>query len=109
MRSYECIYIVEPSLDEQAVRDKAVKFGEVITSRQGVIQNLDQWGKRKLAYPIKKRYEGFYTFVRFQGTTEILQELNRVFRFDEHVLRHMIIVEERPKQAEAPTVPAEGK
>ena len=109
MRSYECIYILDPSLDEQTVRDKATKFGEVVTSRQGVIQNLDQWGKRKLAYPIKKRFEGFYTFMRFSGTTEILQELNRVFRFDEQVIRHMIIVEERPKQTEAPKPAAEGK
>jgi len=108
MRSYECIYILDPSLDEQMVRDKAVKFSDIVTSRQGVIANLDQWGKRKLAYPIKKRFEGFYTFMRFSGTNEILQELNRVFRFDEHVIRHMIIVEEHPKRPEAPATAPQG-
>jgi small subunit ribosomal protein S6 len=108
MRSYECIFILDPSLDEQTVRDKAAKFSEVVTSRQGVVHNLDQWGKRKLAYAIKKRHEGFYTFMRFSGTTEILQELNRVFRFDEHVVRHMIVVEERPRQPEAPKAAPEG-
>jgi small subunit ribosomal protein S6 len=109
MQSYECIYILDPTLDEQAVMDKAAKFGEIITSRQGVIGSVDQWGKRKLAYPIKKRFEGFYTFVRFTGGTDVLQELNRVFRFDEHVIRHFIVVEERPKPVEPPKAPAESK
>ncbi len=109
MQSYECIYILDPTLDEQTVKDKAAKFGEVITSRKGVIASVDQWGKRKLAYPIKKRFEGFYTFVRFSGEPDILQELNRVFRFDEHVIRHLIVVEERPKPAEPPKAPAESK
>jgi small subunit ribosomal protein S6 len=109
MQSYECIYILDPTLDEQAVRDKAAKFGEVITSRTGVIQSVDFWGKRKLAYPIKKRFEGFYTFVRFSGGADILQELNRVFRFDEHIIRHLIVVEERPKPAEPPKAQADTK
>ena len=109
MRAYECIYILNPSLDEQAVKDKAVKFSEIITSRQGQITSVDQWGKRRLAYPISKIYEGYYTFIRFAGTSEILKELDRVFRFDEMVLRHSLVVEEHPKQAEAPKSPTEEK
>lgn len=109
MRAYECIYILNPSLDEQAAKDKAVKFSEVITSRQGRITSVDQWGKRRLAYPINKIFEGYYTFIRFAGTSEILKELDRVFRFDETVLRHSLVVEERPKQAEAPKSPGEGR
>jgi small subunit ribosomal protein S6 len=109
MRAYECIYIVNPTLDEQAVKDKSVKIGEIITSRQGQVTSVDQWGKRRLAYPIDKIFEGYFTFIRFSGTSEILKELDRVFRFDEMVLRHSIVVEERPKQAEAAKTPAEGK
>ena len=109
MRAYECIYILNPSLDEQSVKEKAVKFSEVITARQGQITSVDQWGKRRLAYPINKIFEGYYTFIRFAGTGEILKELDRVFRFDETVLRHSIVVEERPKPAEATKSPAEGK
>jgi len=109
MRAYECIYILNPSLDEQAVKEKAVKFSEVITSRQGQITSVDQWGKRRLAYPINKIFEGYYTFIRFSGSGEILKELGRVFRFDDAVLRHSLVVEERPKPAEAGKSPAEGK
>jgi small subunit ribosomal protein S6 len=105
----KCIYILNPSLDEQAVKDKAVKYGEIVTSRQGQVTSVEQWGKRRLAYPINKIFEGYYTFMRFTGDTEILKELGRVFRFDESVVRHLIVVEERPKQAEAPKPPAEGK
>lgn len=96
MRTYECIYILDPSLDEQAVRDRASRYSEIVTSRAGEVKNLDHWGKRRLAYPIKKRVEGYYTFMRFAGGNEILRELNRVFGFDEAVLRHLIVVEEKP-------------
>jgi small subunit ribosomal protein S6 len=109
MRAYECIYILNPSLDEQAVKEKAVKYSEIITARQGLVTSVDQWGKRKLAYPIDKIYEGCYTFIRFTGSGEVLKELDRVFRFDETVLRHSIVVEERPKPAEAAKPPAGGK
>ncbi len=101
MRNYECIYILDPSLDEQAVKDKAARYGEIVTSREGTVHSVDQWGKRKLAYPIKKRQEGYYTFMRFAGSSEVLKELSRVFRFDESVLRHLIVVEEKPKSQES--------
>jgi small subunit ribosomal protein S6 len=109
MRAYECIYILNPSLDEQAIKDKAVKYGEIVTTRQGQVTSVEQWGKRRLAYPINKIFEGYYTFMRFTGDTEILKELGRVFRFDESVVRHLIVVEEHPKKVEAPKPPAEGK
>jgi small subunit ribosomal protein S6 len=102
MRTYECIYILNPSLDEQTVNEKAARYGEIVTSRQGQVHTVDQWGKRRLAFPIKKQFEGYYTFMRFAGGNEILKELNRVFGFDEAVLRHMIVVEEKPRQPEPP-------
>ncbi len=67
MRAYECIYILNPTLDEQAVKDKAVKYGEIVTARKGQVTSVDQWGKRRLAYPINKVFEGYYTFMRFTG------------------------------------------
>jgi small subunit ribosomal protein S6 len=109
MRAYECIYIIDPSLDEQAVKEKAAKYSEIITSRRGQITIVDQWGKRKLAYPIKKLYEGHYTFIRFSGDSEILKELGRVFRFDDAVLRHLIVVEEHPKARGAKNARAAGR
>ena len=95
MRTYECIYIIAPTQEEQAVKEKSTKVSEIISSRKGVVQALEIWGKRKLAYPIEKFREGYYTFVRFEGSGDILVELGKVFRFDEAVLRHMIVVEEK--------------
>jgi len=96
MRSYECVYILDPSLEELAVKEKTAKFGEIVTGRKGAVQRVDLWGKRKLAYPIAKRFEGNYVLMKFTGDNDILGELNRVFRFDDAVLRHLIVIDDNP-------------
>lgn len=103
MRAYECVYILDPSLEEAAVKEKTERFNEIITSRNGVVHKVDHWGKRKLAYPIEKKFEGIYTMIRFSGDNSILSELNRIFRFDDVVLRHLIIVDDNPSAQEAET------
>lgn len=96
MRVYECTYILNPTLEENAVAEKAERFSEIVTSRKGTVHDIDRWGKRRLAYPINKLQEGIYTMMRFSGDNDILKELNRVFRFDDNVIRHLIVVDENP-------------
>lgn len=96
MRAYECVYIIDPTLEEQAIKEKEAKLREIVTSRKGSVHKVDSWGKRRLAYPINKCFEGTYTIVKFSGNNEILAELNRVFRFDDGILRHMIVVDTDP-------------
>ena len=96
MRAYECVYILDPSLEELAVKEKTEKFKEIVASRGGTVRKVDPWGKRKLAYPIAKRFEGSYILMLFDGDNEILDELNRVYRFDDMVLRHLIVIDEDP-------------
>lgn len=96
MRAYECIYILDPSLEEPAIKEKNEKFSEIVSSRGGTVGAIDPWGKRKLAYPIEKRHEGSYILMRFTGDKAILAELNRIFRFDDAVLRHLIVCDENP-------------
>ena len=96
MRAYECVYIIDPALEEQAIKEKETKLREIVTSRKGAVHKVDNWGKRRLAYPINKCQEGTYTVVKFSGDNEILAELNRVFRFDDGILRHMIVVDSDP-------------
>jgi small subunit ribosomal protein S6 len=98
MRAYECVFILDPTLEEPAVKEKTDRFCEIITSRKGAVHNVDAWGKRRLAYPLNKRAEGVYTVLKFAGDNAILAELNRVFRFDDAVLRHLIVVDENPPQ-----------
>ncbi len=96
MRTYECVYILDPSLEETAVTEKTSRFNEIITSRNGTVEKIDIWGKRRLAYPIAKKFEGIYILMKFHGNSEILTELDRIYRFDDAVLRHLITVDDNP-------------
>ncbi|MBL4938418.1 30S ribosomal protein S6 [Clostridium sp. YIM B02515] len=95
MRKYETIFILHPSLDEEAVKANVEKFKGVIENGGGVVDNVDFWGKRKLAYEISKVNEGYYTLVNFTANTDLPKELDRVFRISDSVIRHIIIKEEQ--------------
>ena len=94
MREYETIFILHPSLDEEAVKANIEKFKGVIENGGGTVENVDFWGKRKLAYEIAKVNEGFYTLINFEANTELPKELDRVFRITDGVIRHIIVKNE---------------
>ena len=94
MRKYETIFILHPSLDEEAVKANIEKFKGVIENDGGTIENVDFWGKRKLAYEIAKVNEGFYTLINFEANTELPKELDRVFRITDGVIRHIVVKQE---------------
>ena len=106
MRAYECVFILDPTLEEITVKEKTDRYCEIITSRKGAVHKIDAWGKRRLAYPINKRSEGVYTVLKFLGDNTILAELNRVFRFDDAVLRHLIVVDDHPQPPATSGAPA---
>lgn len=94
MRQYETIFILHPSLDEEAVKANIEKFKGVIENGGGTVENVDFWGKRKLAYEIAKVNEGFYTLINFEANTELPKELDRVFRITDGVIRHIVVKQE---------------
>jgi len=94
MRKYETIFILHPSLDEEALKAGVEKFKGVIENGGGVVDNVDYWGKRKLAYEIKKVNEGHYTLINFSAEPDLPKELDRVFRITDTIVRHIIIKEE---------------
>ncbi len=94
MRKYETIFILHPSLDEEAVKANIEKFKGVIENGGGTVDNVDEWGKRKLAYTIDKVNDGHYTLVDFTANTELPRELDRIFRITDGVMRHIIIKKE---------------
>ncbi|MCE9656606.1 30S ribosomal protein S6 [Clostridium celatum] len=94
MRKYETIFILHPSLDEEAVKANIEKFQGVIVNGGGKVENVDFWGKRKLAYEINKVNEGYYTLVNFEANPELPKELDRVFRITDGVIRHIIVKQE---------------
>lgn len=91
MRSYETIFILHPSLDEEAVKANVEKFKGVIENNGGEVESVDSWGRRKLAYEIAKVSEGTYTLINFKSNTELPKELDRVFRITDGVIRHIIV------------------
>ena len=94
MRKYGTIFILHPALDEEAVKANIEKFKGVIENGGGTVENVDFWGKRKLAYEIAKVNEGFYTLINFEANTELPKELDRVFRITDGVIRHIVVKQE---------------
>ena len=94
MRKYETIFILSPSFEEEAVKATIEKFKGVIENGGGTVENVDFWGKRKLAYEIAKVNEGFYTLINFEANTELPKELDRVFRITDGVIRHIVVKQE---------------
>lgn len=94
MRKYETIFILNPSFDEETVKANIEKFKGVIENGGGTVENVDFWGKRKLAYEISKVNEGYYTLVNFTAGPELPRELDRIFRITDGVIRHIIVNEQ---------------
>ena len=93
MRKYETIFIQNPAFDEDQVNAIIEKFKGIIENGGGTVDNVDFWGKRKLAYEINKVNEGYYTLVNFTADSELPEELDRVFRITDGILRHIIVAQ----------------
>jgi small subunit ribosomal protein S6 len=94
LRKYEVIFILRPDLDEEKNTEVIEKFKTLIESHGGEILKLDKWGKRKLAYEVKKFREGLYVLIQMKAESKVATELDRVFKITDEVLRHMIIRED---------------
>ncbi|GAA4347033.1 30S ribosomal protein S6 [Microbacterium rhizosphaerae] len=88
---YELMVILTPELDERQVAPNLDKFLKVITNDGGSIDNVDVWGRRRLAYEIQKKSEGLYAVVNFTATSEATQELDRQLKLSELVMRTKVL------------------
>jgi len=104
MRKYETIYVVQPDLGEEDIKAVTEKVQDVITSMKGVCNRLEDWGLRKLAYPVRKQARGRYFYLKFEGETTLISELERRLRLDDRVLRYQSVKLEKEIQAPAPIV-----
>ena len=110
MRKYETIFILHPDLGEDDIKAVTGKALDVIASYKGELHRMDDWGVRKLAYPIKKCARGRYYYARFDGGAELIAELERRLRLDEKVLRYQSVnITDEPEKVEkkAPVSEAE--
>lgn len=93
MRKYEAVFIFLPNLEEEK-RTKLLDRLKGIIEDDGTISNIDEWGNRKLAYLIDDIGEGYYVLINFESKPEVIQELNRIARISDSIMRHMIIKED---------------
>ena len=88
---YELMVILTPELDERQVAPNLDKFLKVITNDGGSIDNVDVWGRRRLAYEIQKKTEGIYAVVDLEAEPDVVKELDRQLNLNEAVLRTKVI------------------
>ena len=91
MKAYELLYFVDPAATEEARAGVSKRIDVAVTENGGKIDNVEDWGKRKLAFEIDKLTEGDYTLVDFHADPAQIDELDRVLRINDAVKRHMIV------------------
>ncbi len=91
MQLYELIAIISPEVEEEEVSRIVEELSNSISVRGGVIDRTDKWGKRRLAYPVKKFMEGNYILTRFKLESKLIKELEASLKASEEVLRHLVV------------------
>lgn len=93
MNKYESVVIVNPNLEEESVKALINKFSDLINT-DGKVASVEEIGKRKLAYEIKKQKEGFYVVIKFEAKPELIAELERNYRITDEVIKFIVVKEE---------------
>ena len=113
MNKYEVVYIIDPAVEEEARKALIAKYNELITGNGGSVDKVEEWGKRRLAYAIDYKTEGYYVLVNFQAESELPKELERNLQISDSIIRYQVIrllekkasVKPRPVRT-APAAPA---
>ncbi|MBZ8177214.1 30S ribosomal protein S6 [Corynebacterium poyangense] len=91
VRQYEVMIIMDPSQDERTVAPSLDKFLEVVRKEKGTVDQVDVWGKRRLAYPILKKEEGIYVVLNLTCEPDTVQELDRLLTINDNILRTKVL------------------
>lgn len=91
MRDYELIVIYKPDISEEKLPSNIESVSKVITDKGGTITSVNQWGRRKLAYPIDRVMEGNYVLTNFKAETKLITALEKNLKMSETILRHMVV------------------
>ncbi len=91
MRQYEITYIIDPQLEDAQQAETVERFQTLVANNGGEVQHVDRWERRRLAYEVNGRREGYYVVMNFRGTPATEAELDRVMGLSDNVLRHLIV------------------
>ena len=106
MRHYEIVFIVHPDQSEQ-VPGMVERYRQTVTGRNGKVHRLEDWGRRQLAYPIEKVHKAHYVLMNVECDSETLGELDHAFKFNDAVLRHLIVKMDAAATAPSPMMKEE--
>jgi small subunit ribosomal protein S6 len=95
LNQYETVFIATPVLSESQMKEAVSKFKKVITENNGEIVYEEDWGLKKLAYPIQKKSTGFYHLIEFRAEAEVIAKLETEYRRDERILRFLTMKMEK--------------
>ena len=98
--TYETLFVIDPDLTEEGTKALIEKFTKLI-AKNGEVLETSEWGKRKLAYPINDKNEGYYVLVNFKSEGTLPSELERIFGITDGIMRYMVIRKEDKKLAKA--------
>ena len=91
LNKYESIYIVKPTLEADAIKALVEKFNTLIETEGGKVSETQEWGLKRLAYPIQKKEQGYYVLVNFEANPESIVELERVYKITDSVMKFITI------------------
>ena len=90
MNKYEALFIVNPSVEDAGIKELVQKFSDLINS-DGTVEGVEEIGKKRLAYPVKKCNDGFYVLINFASNGAVIAELERNFRITDEVIKFIVI------------------
>jgi small subunit ribosomal protein S6 len=99
LKEYETVIVLEPTLDEGRVNQEIETVSNVIAQGGGEVLEVQRWGRRRLAYEVRRRREGIYSLIRFRSERGVLEELERRFKLNESMMRHLTVLSPGPMAA----------
>lgn len=94
MRKYEAAIVLHPNLEEEQIEGLVEEYTAIIEDNDGSVTDVDEWGMRELAYEVNDLTKGYYAMIKFEGESEIIDELTRVSKLKESVIRYLIVKDE---------------
>ena len=101
MKKYELLFLIDSSIENEKIDEVVAKISDVIKNNGGNVTELNNWGKKKTAYEVNKKWEGFYSLINFEAPAELIKELERVMRIDERVMKFLVVKVDEKKIAQA--------
>ncbi|MBR4235639.1 MAG: 30S ribosomal protein S6 [Clostridia bacterium] len=90
MNKYEVMYVIDTALEDQARSDVISRFSALVESNGGKVERVDEWGKRRLAYAVNKKTEGYYVLMYISAPSDLPRELERNFKISDAVIRYLV-------------------